>query len=626
MSAVQAGIVTVLFAALLAGAVGAAGGWRPVRPATDVGPVLAPPAAGAAGLDWRRWRARTVADVLQLVLVVALGLSPLGARFVHLVASKGDTWHGAAAWLLILAAVAAVRLPVRWWRRQMRRTAPELFRPRRGPGQRLAQAEVAGSLLYLVVYVFVLVLDIRSEGKAYQGLSYALLVAAGLLVLLSRWIRIWRLPVSDRLSDMVSSLPGGPRIPVRSGWVVAVANVGVVHLWRRPVILVAPPIAAALDDRELRAVLAHEVAHVRHGDIRRRRLRRFLMLVCVWAAMAALYGIPALRSMAGLRGRISVQAGPFLLAVGYLVFRVLYMMELRATRAEERAADRDMVALTGDPGACADGLSKLSSLLGIPAAWTLQQRLLYASHPATAERLRLLRDPALVADVEPGATTAGRVIRRRLLAGVLVLGAVTAAIAASDHRVSVASDHRVIAMPVNAGRYRVQLPRDFDSAQLDTTSADAVHLWSAFWSSGDLNRFPGAAPVTAIYDEQGNTWLYVWGADGKLADPAGELSAFWSKFEALPFGGSTGPPDTESAGPLGGYLQCDGDLLTCAWADNSGIVVMSLSSPGPQSGAVAYVGSPVTEQQLAAMAVSLRAVAEVPGQRGHTAASAAARG
>src|ERR1700727_2698464 len=118
MGAVLAGVVAVLLVSLLVAAVGAAGGWRRVRPATAADEASARPVANTAGLDQRRWRGGTVADFLQLILVVALGLTPLGARFVHVVAPKGDTWHDAAAWLLILAAVAAVtRLPVLWWQR-----------------------------------------------------------------------------------------------------------------------------------------------------------------------------------------------------------------------------------------------------------------------------------------------------------------------------------------------------------------------------------------------------------------------------------------------------------------------------------------------------------------------------
>jgi Zn-dependent protease with chaperone function len=638
MNAVVTGIYAVLLAALLVVAVDSTGGWRRVPPVTPAEQTPVPSAT--AGLDWRGWRIRTAADVLQLVLIVALGLTPLGARFVHLVAPRGDTAHAAAAWLLILAAVAAVAglpvwaaaagLPMWWWQSRMRPTRPELFRPRRGPDQLAWAAAVATGLLSLVLWVFQLILDIRGKSGAYPDVFTAAVVTAWLLVLM-RLMLILRLPQSDRLSDLVSSLPGGPRVRVVSGWPSVVATMGVFSLPRRPVILVAPPVAAALTDRELRALMAHEVAHVRHHDTRRRVLRRLLAFFSALAAVVALSAIPALRMLAGLHGRrLSVQAGPFLLALYYLVVRVLCAVELRATRAEERAADRDMLSLSGDPDACTEGLAKLSSLLGIPDAWTLPQRLLFASHPATSERLRLLRDLAPVTDApvtdapvtdapitdapvtglpvrgaRPRSATAGRV-RRGLLAGALVFAALVAA--------GELSGHRAIAMPADAGKYRVLLPRSVDGSSLDGTSKDAVQLRSSVWGSGDLGRFPGAVPVTAVYDQQGQSWLYVWGAYGKLADPSGELSAFWNKFDALPFG-LTGTGDPEPAGPRGGYLQCEDDTSTCAWADNSGIVVVSLSPPGPQSGVIVYFGAPITEQQLAAMTLSLRAAAEVLAHR-----------
>ena len=488
----------------------------------------------------------------------------------------------------------------------MRRAAPELFRPQGAPGQRLARAAMAaGGLLNLVLWVFVLVLEVRGEVGAYPGLSAALVVTTWLLVVARRIRRLP--PPSDRLSELVSSLPGEPRIPVVSGWRGPVAQIGVVNPGR-PVIWVAPPVAAALTETELRAVLAHEVAHVQHRDLGWRVQRRILLGLCGLAAVAALYGIPALRSLAGLHGRLSAQAGPFLLAAWYLVFRILYAMELRATRAEERAADRGMLSLIGDPDACADGIGKVSHLLGVPDAWTLPQRLLFATHPATSERLRLLRDPAAVAAyVQPRATTRGRVVRRRLLTGVLVLGAVLALVEVSAHR--------VIAMPADAGKYQLLLPRSLDGARLDTTSADAVHLRSSAWGSGYLVHFTGAVPVTAVYDQDGQTWLYVWGAYGKLANPSGELSAFWNKLNSGPFG-ALAFPDTESAGPLGGYLQCYSGSLTCVWADNSGIVVVSLPPPGELGDlAFLYTGPQVTEQQLAGLTRSLRSVAEVPVQR-----------
>ena len=79
-------------------------------------------------------------------------------------------------------------------------------------------------------------------------------------------------------------------------------------------------------------------------------------------------------------------------------------VNLRAARAEERAADARTVLLTGDPAGCADGISQLTAMLGSPERWTFGQRLLLATHPAPAARLQRLADLAFAGlpRVRPG--------------------------------------------------------------------------------------------------------------------------------------------------------------------------------------------------------------------------------
>jgi hypothetical protein len=161
--------------------------------------------------------------------------------------------------------------------------------------------------------------------------------------------------------------------------------------------------------------------------------------------------------------------------------------------------------------------------------------------------------------------------------------------------------------PPNPGAYRVVPPPLFQGARLSAATGPP----SAVWSDG-IERFPGATPVTAVYDKDGKPWLYAWGAEGKLADPAGELTAFWQASDPLaaPMNQPVPPGDTEPTGPLGGYLQCDTLFQVCVWADYSGIVVVS---PAPFGYADMITTSPVvtiTEQEMAAMTLSFRSVAE----------------
>jgi heat shock protein HtpX len=171
-----------------------------------------------------------------------------------------------------------------------------------------------------------------------------------------------------------------------------------------PMIVVAPPLLELLDRRQLRGVVAHELAHVLHHDAWLRLARVILVSEASLATAIALGAYDPAQDLLGLPGRLGAQTVPFLIAVWYLTSRVLIFVNLRAARAEERAADARTVLLTGDPAGCADGISQLTAMLGNPERWTFGQRLLLATHPAPAARLQRLADLAFAGlpRVRPG--------------------------------------------------------------------------------------------------------------------------------------------------------------------------------------------------------------------------------
>ncbi|MGW5055480.1 M48 family metalloprotease [Actinokineospora sp. NPDC004072] len=152
-----------------------------------------------------------------------------------------------------------------------------------------------------------------------------------------------------------------------------------------------------LDERELRAVLAHELAHVH---------RRDTLVASVAGALAG-----ALAVVAGAAALVGddddvplavVLLGP----VGALIVR------LATSRSREFRADADAVALTGDPDGLAQALRKLDDgtraaplapapqLLAqahlmtanpFPAGSALARR--FATHPPMAARVSRLRQP-----------------------------------------------------------------------------------------------------------------------------------------------------------------------------------------------------------------------------------------
>ncbi|MEW5727206.1 MAG: M48 family metalloprotease, partial [Pseudomonadota bacterium] len=149
-----------------------------------------------------------------------------------------------------------------------------------------------------------------------------------------------------------------------------------------------------LPTRELVAVLAHETAHLRAGDLKilrladaAGRLTRFLALVGLFLVV---FTLPA-ATMAGLE----VALWPVLLLVAAPVASDLLALKLSRTR--EFDADAGAAALTGDPRGLMMALDRIDTLQA--GGWERLTRLpgwrwlsWIRTHPTTAERLARLRE------------------------------------------------------------------------------------------------------------------------------------------------------------------------------------------------------------------------------------------
>ncbi len=164
-------------------------------------------------------------------------------------------------------------------------------------------------------------------------------------------------------------------------------------------------ILSMLSARELRGVMAHELAHVQHRDI---------LISTISATMAG--AISALANFAmffGGRDSDGRPSNPIAsIAVALLAPLAASLIQMAISRAREFEADRGGAEICGDPDALADALTKIDYYArGIPMPTaeahpaTAQMMImnplsgggiagLFSTHPSTEERVDRLREMA----------------------------------------------------------------------------------------------------------------------------------------------------------------------------------------------------------------------------------------
>ena len=164
-------------------------------------------------------------------------------------------------------------------------------------------------------------------------------------------------------------------------------------------------IIRSLSERELRGVMAHELAHVKHRDI---------LLSTISATMAGAIGMLAnFGMMFGGRSGDGRPANPLMgILVAILAPLAASLIQMAISRAREFEADRGGAEISGDPQALASALQKIQRISqGIPMETaerhpeTAQMMImnplsagglrgLFSTHPSTEERVERLLEMA----------------------------------------------------------------------------------------------------------------------------------------------------------------------------------------------------------------------------------------
>jgi STE24 endopeptidase len=220
--------------------------------------------------------------------------------------------------------------------------------------------------------------------------GYALLALVAPIWLVPLFYRLTPLPDGD-LARRLLALAARVGVPVTGAWVVdqsrksRTANAAVTGLGRTRRILLFDTLLSEFAPDEIEAVLAHELAHQIHGDVRRGLLvQGVLTLLTFWVADAALrWGGARL----GLDGPGDVAGLPLFGLVLLAVSLVVLPVANGWSRHVERRADRFSLEAIADPRAFIGAMERLATLnLAERDPHPLEEFVLY-SHPSIGRRI-----------------------------------------------------------------------------------------------------------------------------------------------------------------------------------------------------------------------------------------------
>jgi heat shock protein HtpX len=210
---------------------------------------------------------------------------------------------------------------------------------------------------------------------------------------------------SPYLYNMVKELAGRAQLPMPKVYIIHEDQPNAFATGRNPehaAVAATSGILQMLSQRELRGVMAHELAHVKHRDI---------LLSTISATMAgAISALANFAVMFGGRDSEGRPANPIAgIAVALLAPLAASLIQMAISRAREFEADRGGAEISGDPLALADALTKIDAFArGIPMPTAEAHpetgqmmimnplsggglRGLFSTHPATEERVARLR-------------------------------------------------------------------------------------------------------------------------------------------------------------------------------------------------------------------------------------------
>jgi heat shock protein HtpX len=183
------------------------------------------------------------------------------------------------------------------------------------------------------------------------------------LIMLSLGAREVSEQEAPQLHDMVGRLAAMTGIPKPKVAIIESSVPNALATGRNPshsVVAVTTGILETLDAEEMQAVLAHELSHVIHRDMRVMAMASFFATVASFIVQSGLWGGFGGGYGGGDRDRDRGSSFIVIFLISLLVWAISFVLIRTLSRYREYSADRGSAIITGQPSKLASALVKIS--------------------------------------------------------------------------------------------------------------------------------------------------------------------------------------------------------------------------------------------------------------------------
>jgi len=231
------------------------------------------------------------------------------------------------------------------------------------------------ALLSLLLLVLLVIIDFVLQANTFPG-AFAIVVGLAVFFIFMQWlispvIVRWairgRQPITAETNPWVyhtvEELTRQAGVPMPKIWESADGSPNAFVFGRTVAsseLVITEGLLERLNQDEIRAVIAHEIGHLRHRDV---IIMTLMSAVPLIAYVIARMGFEALRGGVRVRGKGAGQALAIIIlsaVVSYVVYLVAQLLVLYLSRTREYYADAYSGAATRDPHLLASALTKIT--------------------------------------------------------------------------------------------------------------------------------------------------------------------------------------------------------------------------------------------------------------------------